>query len=290
MDEIEREAHEWEEEMQHIERDWQNDMELLNHYYFTYKFEPHLKKGAKLDEKALRTMVTWLANSTQVKGKPINEVFPDITDMMMENYNPDEPSLWEKMGMFNLQGEYDEWYAADWELYQACVAEHDFANEAAITTCDWYDTYDNAFEDGTVNGNWDKYDTFMMNYPTGRVEETATIYLDDEHGPVADQIIDAEEDLVHEIIQIEGRVEDSLSEAMRPSGPVTYSFKYDEQKVNAWLENEMNMFAVIDQMYQEELNAWMQSIEAVNRDHMPRMAEIDERFKRQFDDLIYDAS
>ena len=68
MDEIEREAHEWEEEMQHIERDWQNDMALLNHYYFTYKFEPHLKKGAKLDEKAIRTMVTWIANSTQVKG------------------------------------------------------------------------------------------------------------------------------------------------------------------------------------------------------------------------------
>ena len=89
--------------MEHITRDWQNDLELLNHYYMTYKMEPHVRKGMKFDEKALRSMITYLANSTQVKGKPINEVFPGVEEMMMSNYDPNERSLWEKMGMFNLE-------------------------------------------------------------------------------------------------------------------------------------------------------------------------------------------
>lgn len=273
--------------MEHITRDWQNDLELLNHYYMTYKMEPHVRKGMKFDEKALRSMITYLANSTQVKGKPINEVFPGVEEMMMSNYDPNERSLWEKMGMFNLEAaEYEEWYAADWQKYQECVEEHDFANEAAITTCDWLDTYDNAFEDGTVNGNWEKYDAFMLNYPTGRVEETATVYIDEEHGPVGEQIMDAEEDLIHEIIQIEQRVEDSV----RPMGPVTYSFHFDEEEINSWLENEARMFETINNMYEEQMAMWMSDVEAVNQEHQPKFAEIDERFKSQFDDLIFDAS
>ena len=55
--------------------------------------EPHLKKGAKLDEKTLRSLVTYLASSTKIKGKPLNEVFPDVEEMMMSNYNPDAPSM-----------------------------------------------------------------------------------------------------------------------------------------------------------------------------------------------------
>ena len=131
-EELRMESEAWFEEMEHIERDWQDDTELLNHYYLTYKMEPHLKKGAKLDEKALRTIITFIADSTTVKGRPLNEVFPDIEEMMMSNYNADEPSLWEKMGLFNLQGaEYQEWYAASWPKYENCVGGADFTVEAA---------------------------------------------------------------------------------------------------------------------------------------------------------------
>ena len=282
-----QEAEEWEREMQDIVGHWQRDAELLNHYHATYKMEPHIRKGMKLDEKAIRSMITYMANSTQVKGRPVNEVFPDIEEMMMSNYDPSAPTLWEKMGMFNLQGaEYEEWYAADWEKFQECVANNDFSNEAAITTCDWHDTYDNAFEDGTVNGNWDKYDAFMEKYPSGKVEETATIYVDGEHGPVGEQIIDAEEDFINEIIQIEDRVED----AVRPMGPVTYSFHYDEAEINAWLENEARMFEVIGNMYEEEIQKYMASLDAVTQEHNPALAAIDEMFKMQFDDMIYSAS
>ena len=45
-----------------------------------------------------------------------------------------------------------------------------------------------------MEGDWSKWDEFMMKYPSGRVEETATIYIDGEHGPVDEQIVDATED------------------------------------------------------------------------------------------------
>ena len=46
----------------------------------------------------------------------------------------------------------------------------------------------------------------MEKYPTGRVEETATIYLDDEHGPVSEQVVDATEDSLNEFSQVVDRV------------------------------------------------------------------------------------
>ena len=59
-----QEAEEWEREMQDIVGHWQRDAELLNHYHATYKMEPHIRKGMKLDEKAIRSMITYMANST----------------------------------------------------------------------------------------------------------------------------------------------------------------------------------------------------------------------------------
>ena len=64
---------------------------------------------------------------------------------MMVAYNPDEPSLLEKFGMFNLH-ESTEWPYADYWLYEQCVANANFATEAARGECNWYDTYDRAFE------------------------------------------------------------------------------------------------------------------------------------------------
>ena len=49
---------------------------------------PLLKEGEKLDEKTLRTLVTWVAEGTSVRGRPLVEVFPEVESWMLNNYNP----------------------------------------------------------------------------------------------------------------------------------------------------------------------------------------------------------
>ena len=53
---------------------------------------------------------------------------------MMTAYNPDEPSLLEKFGMFNL-AESEEWPYADYWEYEHCVATNNFSTEAARGEC-----------------------------------------------------------------------------------------------------------------------------------------------------------
>merc|ERR1711997_18954 len=69
-----------------IMNDWTTDRQLVDEYYWTYEMEPHLKKGEKLDEKTIRSIVTYVANSTTIKGRPLIEVYPDIEEYMMHNF------------------------------------------------------------------------------------------------------------------------------------------------------------------------------------------------------------
>lgn len=62
--ELTREYDEWNREFEHIMEDWQTDSELLNNYYWRYELEPHLEKGQKLDEKTLRSVVTYIVDNT----------------------------------------------------------------------------------------------------------------------------------------------------------------------------------------------------------------------------------
>ena len=64
--------------------------------------QPHLNAGSKLDERAMRSVVTFIAEGTTVKGRPLTEVFPEVEEAMMSSYNAGEESLLEKFGMFNL--------------------------------------------------------------------------------------------------------------------------------------------------------------------------------------------
>ena len=123
---------------------WQRDREIVDRYYWRYVMQPHLNAGSKLDERAMRQVITFIAEGTTVKGRPVTEVFPEVEEAMMSRYNPDEPSVLEKFGMFNLH-ESDEWPYADWWLYETCVAEANFSTEAARGECSWYDTYNNDF-------------------------------------------------------------------------------------------------------------------------------------------------
>ena len=48
--------------------------------------------------------MTYIVDSTKIKGRPMREVFPEVEECMLENYDPDAPSLAEKFGMFQLAG------------------------------------------------------------------------------------------------------------------------------------------------------------------------------------------
>ena len=90
--EIEQEYEDWEREAEDIWEDWQRDREIVDRYYWRYEMEPHLESGSKLDEKAMRKIVTFIAEGTQVKGRPLIEVFPEVEELMMSRYNASEPS------------------------------------------------------------------------------------------------------------------------------------------------------------------------------------------------------
>ena len=81
---------------------WGEDHTAIDEYYWKYELIPLLQKGAKLDEKAKRTLITWIADGTEVKGKPLTKVFPEVKQWMLENYNPDAPTFEEMFDMRNM--------------------------------------------------------------------------------------------------------------------------------------------------------------------------------------------
>jgi hypothetical protein len=58
-----------------------------------------MNEGAKLDERTMRSIVSWIADGTQIKGKPMAEVFPGVKEFMLDNYDPNAPTFEE---MFSL--------------------------------------------------------------------------------------------------------------------------------------------------------------------------------------------
>ena len=96
------EYNEWNEKAMHIFEDWMTDNQLINDYYWRYEVAPHLQEGAKLDEKTLRSIVTYIANSTEINGKPLTEAYPGVEEWMMKNYDPEGPTIYEKFCLMNL--------------------------------------------------------------------------------------------------------------------------------------------------------------------------------------------
>jgi len=101
-EDIMRESNEWNAEFEHIMSDWASDQELLERYYWNYELQPHLEAGQKLDEKTLSTVITFIADSTTVAGRPLVEVFPEIQELMLDNFDPSGPTLVEKFGLYQL--------------------------------------------------------------------------------------------------------------------------------------------------------------------------------------------
>ena len=60
---------------------------------------PLLEKGEKLDERTLRTFITWIVDGTQIKGQPLVEVFPEAEEWMLSNFDPNGTTCIEKFNM-----------------------------------------------------------------------------------------------------------------------------------------------------------------------------------------------
>ena len=75
---LEDEYEEWQEEAEDIWEQWQRDREIVDRYYWRYVMQPHLNAGSKLDERAMREVVTFIASGTTVKGRPLTDVFPEV--------------------------------------------------------------------------------------------------------------------------------------------------------------------------------------------------------------------
>jgi len=95
------------ERMMRTWNDWQTDRELVDTYYWNYELLPLLEEGQRLDERTLRTLITWIVDGTQVRGKPLKDVFPEVEAWMLENYDATALNLQDKFNMnampLNLQ-------------------------------------------------------------------------------------------------------------------------------------------------------------------------------------------
>ena len=74
--------------MEHVLNDWQTDRTLIDNYYWNYELLPLLNEGAKLDERTIRTVITWLVDGIQIKGMPMKDVFPEVEEYMLANFDP----------------------------------------------------------------------------------------------------------------------------------------------------------------------------------------------------------
>lgn len=50
----------------------------------------------------MRTLVTWVVDGTEIKGKPLIEVFPEVEEWMLENYNPEGRTVVESFRMESM--------------------------------------------------------------------------------------------------------------------------------------------------------------------------------------------
>ena len=55
---------ELQEKMSHVLVDWDTDRKLIDNYYWNYELMPLLAKGEKLDEKTVRSFITWIVDGT----------------------------------------------------------------------------------------------------------------------------------------------------------------------------------------------------------------------------------
>jgi hypothetical protein len=75
----------------------------------------------------MRTLVTWIADGTQIKGKPLVEVFPEVEEWMLSNFDPEGTTCIEKFNMEMMPVVLQEWEGADWFDFYQCAKDGVYA-------------------------------------------------------------------------------------------------------------------------------------------------------------------
>ena len=78
---------------------WGQARDEVDRRFWDAEFLPLLAEGERLDERAMRTVVTWVAEGTEIKGKPLVEVFPEVEEWMLDNYQPEALTVVERFSM-----------------------------------------------------------------------------------------------------------------------------------------------------------------------------------------------
>ena len=81
---------------------WKAARDEVDQYYWNEELLPVLAEGERLDERTMRTLVTWIADGTEIKGKPLVEVFPEVEEWMLDNYNPEGRTVIETFRMDSM--------------------------------------------------------------------------------------------------------------------------------------------------------------------------------------------
>jgi len=87
------------EKMMTMFTEWGEAKQTIDNYYWQYEFKPLLEEEQQLDERTMRTIITWIVDGTQVKGKPLVEVFPGVEEYMLNNYDRTAVNLTDKFAM-----------------------------------------------------------------------------------------------------------------------------------------------------------------------------------------------
>lgn len=234
--------------MQELYLNWALDRQRIDNYYWTYEAQPQFAEWEALDERTVRTIITWIVDGTQVKGKPLIEVFPGVEEYMLANVNPAGLNLADKFGLNGspLVLAENEWMYADWWDFVGCIQDYapacEYSEEqftcvdnVAKFTCTGYDTWNNDFytcyitEGDRCEGLWEWAVEYTNEaYWAGSEDYDYSLWLQ-EVTPT-------------------------------PSGPVTFSFNFDPNEVNTWLDEQDGTYSIFEGRYNDEFMAYFERV------------------------------
>ena len=167
---------------------------------------------------------------------------------MLSNFNAQGLNLADKFGLNGspLVLAADEWYLADWWTWYDCVqrnaGECQYSNDVegclenvGLNTCNGYDTWNNDFYTCIASEGTD----------CAGMQEWAIEYTDEAYWAGA-------EDYDYSLWLAE------LSPT--PAGPVVFSFNFDPEEVNNWLNSQDGVYTAFDGRYHDE---WMAYVDRV---------------------------
>lgn len=97
--ELEASYEQYHTDMYNLFSEWAEAKQTIDNYYWNYEMMPLFEEKQRLDERTMRTIITWLVDGTQVKGQPLVDVFPGVEQYMLDNYNAYGVSLADKFGL-----------------------------------------------------------------------------------------------------------------------------------------------------------------------------------------------